>query len=163
MRAPIERVYAAIYGLIAAVECGIAADRTFYTLEADGGFVTPVDEVPDPVDRLFDLRMTDPPEDDGSSGFPLTRFRIGLELRVRYELRARQRAEMMMADDTVRLINALIHPVNWTDAETDDDHPHPIQTVLPPGTPTLVELLNANGAAFALMLTIPYTVLYHHT
>jgi hypothetical protein len=159
MSTPIERVYAAIYRLVTATACGIAVDRSFATLEADGGFVTPIDEVPDPVDRLFDIRMTDPPEDDGSSGFPLTRFRVGLSLRVRYDIRARQRAEMMVADDTARLINALLAPT-WSDGEAP---PHPIQTIQPPGRPVLVELLNTSAVAFALMLTVPFTVLYHQT
>lgn len=142
-----------IYALITTVEPGIEPDHTFHHLEADGWSV-PVDEVPDDVMRLFDLRMVTPPIDDGASGYVYTRFRVGMALRVRYSMRARAMAEAMIGDDVARLVNALVHPSGWHES---------IQTIPPPGDPSLEELLNEQGVPFALMLTLPFTIIYHHS
>lgn len=150
-----EKMIHQLYSIITACARGTQAEHPFHTV--DGvveGDVLPVDELPDDVIRQFDIRMTDPPTDDGSSGYPWRRFRVGLELRVRYPVSPRSVMEALIGDDTPRLVNALISPSNW---EGDDSV---IRTIPPPERPRWENLINDNGAPFARLLVIPFEAVY---
>lgn len=142
-----------IYNIISACPRTVEPDLPFFTVEdPDSGYVLPVDEVLDPdVQRAFDIRLATPPVDDGGSGYVYTRFRVGLELRVRYSANPRSMAETMVAEDVALLVNALVHPDGWDES---------IDTIPPPGAPQLEELLNEDGAIVGLLLTLPFEMLY---
>lgn len=150
-----EKMIAQLYAIITACARGVQADMPFHTVEGPTeGEVVPVDETADETTRQFDIRMTDPPQDDGSSGYVWQRFRVGLELRIRYPISPRSMMEALVGDDTPRLVNALISPPNW---EGDDSV---IRTIPPPARPRWENLINDNGAPFARLLVIPFEVVY---
>ncbi|RTL16447.1 MAG: hypothetical protein EKK55_24325 [Rhodocyclaceae bacterium] len=128
------------------------AGHPFHTHEDDAGEVVDIEAIPDDVTRVFDLRMVSAPEDAGGSGFGLHRFRVAMQLRVRYMAHPRGRVERQIGHDVPRLINALIHPA----------HPVPwrsIDTIEPPGRPELMALTNGGAdAAYALVIRVPFTM-----
>lgn len=148
-REAIENIYAIVANCPRGAE--EAPGLPFHTVEGPTeGDVVPVDELPDAVVRQFDVRMADAPQDDGLAGLVWTRFRVSLEVRVRYPARPRAASEVMIGDDVARLINALISPSN---------HGGAIEAVVP-GRPRLEELIGDGGDVIALLLRLPFELIY---
>lgn len=145
---------AAIDSIIAAVQAiepTWDSDIPFRCFEDASGYVVPVDEVVDDSPRIFDIRLRSLPADDGGSGYVYTRFRVGLDLRIRYPIADRGRVERMMAEDVPLVVNVLIHPDSWHAS---------IQTIPPPEAPTLAVLSNADRVPVAFLVSIPFEMLY---
>lgn len=145
---------AAIDSIIAAVQAiqpTWDSDIPFRCFEDASGYVVPVDEVVDDSPRIFDIRSRGV-IDDGASGYVFTRFRASLEMRVRYTLPTdRGRVDRMVMSDIPKLINALIHPSSWHES---------ICTIPPPGSPTISTVTNRDGGETALILTVPFEMVY---
>lgn len=141
-----------VYAIVADCPRGVQPDAPFHTVEGPTeGEVVPVDELPDASVRQFDVRMTDAPQDDGDSGFVRTRFRVGLDIRIRYPVSPRSMSEVMIGDDVAQLVNALIAPSNHIGS--------PIEVILT-GRRRAEELISDSGAAIALLLVQPIEVIY---
>lgn len=139
---------------ITKVEVSFDADLTFHTHEdPSSGDVIDIEEIPDNVTRVFDFRMSSAPEDAAGSGYGLHRFKVSMQLRVRYPASPRARVERQIGHDVPRLINALIHPA----------HPIPwrsIDTIEPPGRPELLALTTPEGTHRALVMRLPFVMHY---
>lgn len=144
-----------LFARIHATEPRFDADIGFASLEdPESGYVVAVEDIPDPVSRYFDLRLTSLPEDAAKSGYGLSRFKVGLVLRVRYMPHPRARAERQIASDIPLLINALVHPaipLPWHSS---------IDTIEPPGRPELQEMRGPETVA-ALILRLPFVLHYY--
>lgn len=96
------------------------ADLGFHScVDPASGYDHDLESITDEATRWFDFRVVSWPADAGGSGFNLTRFTVGLELRVRYPSKPRARSDRQSASDTPLLINALIHPafpLPWHDS-----------------------------------------------
>ena len=131
------------------------ADRRFRCIEtgAHGAPGAPLEEIASDVDRLFDVRLASLPADDGSAGFVWTRWVVGLELRVRYAATAdRARLERAMAFDASQLASALVHPSLPTPWHAS------IDTIEPPGVPSLEPTPGPEGRPVAFIMTVPFTM-----
>ena len=131
------------------------ADLGFVSVEngSSGAPSTSLEECPDDVSRLFDIRMASLPADDGGSGFVTTRWVVGLELRVRYAATDdRARLERMLAFDASQLASALIHPslpIAWHSS---------IDTIEPPSPPTLEAIPGPEERPIGWMLKMSFTM-----
>lgn len=148
------RVIASLTARIEAVTPSWDPDHTFHAHEGADGVAIDIEAIPDDVVRAFDIRLAGGPEDDGASGFGIDRWRVDLELRIRYPVADRRRSEMMIGSDVPRLVHALIHPT-WPSSWDAS-----IRTVTPPGAPRLFELLGPEGEPLALMVTMPFTAIF---
>lgn len=120
------------------------ADLPFFTHEDPAsGYVVDVEDVPDEVVRLFDIRIAGLPADADSPGYPLCRWRMELDVRVRYPLTPRQRWDRVIASDAVQIANALIHP-----GLTPAWHAS-IVSVEPPVPQGVTEILTVDGRPLA--------------
>lgn len=111
-----------------------------------------LEQVVDDVTRLFEVRgglLVD----DGVSGWADDRWRTSLTLRVRYPAGDPHRVEAQIGRDIPRLVHALIHPalpIPW--------HPA-IESVVPPGPPTLTDLRGQDGVVLARLLELRFDVI----
>lgn len=130
------------------------ADHGFYTLEDPAsGFTVDVEDVPDEVVRLFDVRLPGLPADADSPGWPLCRWRMELDVRVRYPLHPRARWDRVIAADAVTIANALIHPglaPGWDSS---------IASVAPPVPQGVTDVLSADGRVVARLAVHRFAVL----
>jgi hypothetical protein len=153
---------AAVDSLASRIESLVPAwdpDYRFQCVETgDHGAGASLEECPDDVSRLFDIRLASLPADDGGSGFVTTRWVVGLELRVRYAHTSdRARLERAMAFDASQLATALIHPSlpsAWHSS---------IDTVEPPSPPTLAPIAGPEGRPIAWILTMAFVLHYTYT
>lgn len=149
---PLPAIIANLTARVQAVTPSWDADLGFHTLEGDG-VGAELETVPDDVTRLFDLDI-ESPEDDGASGYVTDRFRITLNLRVRYPAHDKRRAKLIIASDAVRLNQALIHP-NYTPAWIDG-----IEAIQPLGKAVITEITSGEGRVIALIASWPVVVRY---
>lgn len=102
--------------------------------------------------RLFELRITTPPFDDGQAGIT-GRKRLTAEVRVRYDVpRDVGLLERMMGEDAALIINALRDPAY--------DLPNTGITSLITGEPSSSPVLGQDGNPMAILLAIPFDLLY---
>jgi len=124
----------------------------FVAQDVTGGPIVPIEQLVDDVTRHFELRGGTP-GDDGANGYAFDRWRAPMTLLVRYSMANPGRTELQMATDIPRLVHALIHPT-WPAAWDES-----IESVTPPGPPTVTELRNADGP-IARLLSLRFDLIY---
>lgn len=109
--------------------------------------------------RTCSLIVDQPPVDDGQAGATNLRRRAGLQLRVRYDaaqIGSRRELDLMVGRDVNDLIDAVAFtPGDWQAGLTG------IDSIEIPGPPTTEDVSPDNRGRVAVVLTLPFTMLYH--
>ena len=109
--------------------------------------------------RTCSLVVNTPPVDDLQAGKAALRRRAELDLRIRYDAKqigTRRELDLMVGRDVNDLIDAIAFtPADWLASSTG------IDSVEIPGPPSTEDVNPDNRGRVAVVLTLPFTVLFH--
>ena len=139
------------------------ATQTFSASDDGAGGVLELEQVTAQQDRIFDVRITGWPRDDGeASGTGSLRMRATLAVRVYYWLggyASRTALEQRMAQDVSSIVNRLAAPVNWDATNTGTDAWIFTRTQ-PTASPLKFDGSDPKAPPDAFILSIPFEVIY---
>lgn len=109
-------------------------------------------------DRVFEIRMVTPPVYDDASGWNFYRWRVGLELRIRYSVsNGFNHIQLLIGSDTPLLTHALMDRREWPIDQAIDAVTH----VDSPGIDEVYDdSPEAKDEAVALILVLPFEVIF---